>query len=174
MAVTLLADRGFGGVALYHLLEHAIGFDYLIRFRGNILVTEAKGTCKAAPDWLGRSGRARVFRQSGVTGIHYRVSTLVCVEDCGMGDPRLLGASDPQATARQFIGLYARRWATAPTFGDTKDPRFGIGMSRVRAADFPRCDRLWLMNASELVLLRLWMLRCLSTRISMDRMFCFI
>lgn len=155
VAVTVLADRGFGDVALYHLLEHAIGFDYLIRFRGNILVTDAKGTCKAAAAWLGPSGRARVFRQAGVTGSHYRVPTVVCVQDRGMAEPWCLAASDPQATARQLIGLYAKRWTIEPAFRDTKDLRFGMGMSRIRVTDPQRRDRLWLMNALAVVLLTL-------------------
>lgn len=62
VAVTVLADRGFGDVALYHLLEHGIGFDYVIRFRGNLLVSDAQGNCRSAAQWLGPSGQARTHR----------------------------------------------------------------------------------------------------------------
>src|SRR5271170_1543365 len=40
--VTILADRGFGDVKLFAFLDE-LGFDYVIRFRGNIHVAAADG-----------------------------------------------------------------------------------------------------------------------------------
>ena len=37
VAVTILADRGFGDVKLFEFLE-SLGFGYVIRFRGNVQV----------------------------------------------------------------------------------------------------------------------------------------
>jgi DDE family transposase len=42
VAVTILADRGFGDVKLFAFLE-SLGFDYAIRFRGNIQVAAENG-----------------------------------------------------------------------------------------------------------------------------------
>jgi hypothetical protein len=48
VAVTILADRGFGDTKLFDFLD-TLGFAYVIRFRGNIHVSAADG---AAPDGL--------------------------------------------------------------------------------------------------------------------------
>lgn len=61
VAVTILADRGFGDTKLFGFLE-TLGFDYVIRFRGNIHVTAADGETRAAAAWVGKGGRARKLR----------------------------------------------------------------------------------------------------------------
>jgi hypothetical protein len=66
--VTIVADRGFGDQKLYALLEEQLGFGYIIRFRGNINVTDAKGNTRAAAQWVGQGGRARTLRGATVTG----------------------------------------------------------------------------------------------------------
>ena len=58
--VTILADRGFGDVKLFAFLDE-LGFDYVIRFRGNIHVAAADGETRLAADWVGKGGRARKF-----------------------------------------------------------------------------------------------------------------
>ena len=59
--VTILADRGFGNQKLFAFLT-ALGFDYVIRFRGNITVTDALGESRSAAEWVGAGGRARTLR----------------------------------------------------------------------------------------------------------------
>src|SRR5690606_18075114 len=54
--ITVLADRGFGDQKLYGLLQ-ALGWDFVIRFRGVIQVESASGEKKAASAWLPESGR---------------------------------------------------------------------------------------------------------------------
>ena len=56
--VTILADRGFGGQKLFGFLGE-LDFGYVIRFRGNIGVTDATGQTRPAAEWVGKSGRAR-------------------------------------------------------------------------------------------------------------------
>jgi hypothetical protein len=51
-AVTILADRGFGDHKLFAYLD-GLGFGYVIRFRGNIHVTDAGGETRQAADWVG-------------------------------------------------------------------------------------------------------------------------
>ncbi len=50
---------------------------------------------------------------------------------------------------------YAKRWGIESSFRDTKDLRFGMGMSSVRIGSTARRDRLWLLNAFAVVLLSL-------------------
>src|SRR6202158_4763929 len=66
VAVTILADRGFGDTKLFGFLD-TLGFAYVIRFRGNIHVTAADGETRDAADWVGTSGRARKLRDAEVT-----------------------------------------------------------------------------------------------------------
>jgi hypothetical protein len=55
VAVTILADRGFGDRKLMALLEE-LGFDYLIRIRGNITVKAANGETRKSAQWVGKHG----------------------------------------------------------------------------------------------------------------------
>ncbi len=153
--VTILADRGFGDHKLFHFLEHELGFDYVIRFRGNIHVTAANGETRSAADWVGKSGRARTLRDAGITAQQYEVSTVVCVQAKNMKEPWCIAASDKQASARTLINHYAKRWTIEPSFRDTKDLRFGMGMSSTRIGSTARRDRLFLLNAFAIVLLTL-------------------
>src|SRR5271170_6647604 len=56
VAVTILADRGFGDTKLFAFLD-TLGFAYVIRFRGNIHVTAADGETRTAAEWVGTGGR---------------------------------------------------------------------------------------------------------------------
>lgn len=51
VAITVLADRGFGDQKLYRFLE-TLGWDYIIRFRAAIQVEAADGTSQRASAWL--------------------------------------------------------------------------------------------------------------------------
>jgi hypothetical protein len=64
--VTILADRGFGDQKLFAFLDE-LGFGYVIRFRGNIRVTDGSGETRAAAEWVGKGGRARKLRDARVT-----------------------------------------------------------------------------------------------------------
>ena len=150
-----MADRGFGDQKLYHLLEHQLKFDYVIRFRGKIYVTDAQGEMRTAAEWVGQGGRARILRGAHVTADQYRVGTVVCVQAKDMKEPWCLAASTTTERARTLIDYYAKRWGIESSFRDTKDLRFGMGMSWVRIGSPARRDRLWLLNAFAVVLLSL-------------------
>src|SRR5487761_2264916 len=86
--VTILADRGFGDHKLFAYLAE-LGFAYVIRFRGNIHVTDASGETRTAAHWVGRSGRARKLRGARITTSHgYQVGAVVCVHARDMKDLR--------------------------------------------------------------------------------------
>ena len=153
--VTILADRGFGDQKLFNFLDNDLEFDYVIRFRGNIHVTDANGKTLPASEWVGKNGRARTLRHAQVTYNQYEVGTVVCVHEKDMKEPWCIAASDPQAKARTLINHYAKRWTIEPSFRDSKDLRFGMGMSATRIRNTQRRDRLFLINAFAIVLLTL-------------------
>jgi hypothetical protein len=147
---TVLA--GFADTKLFGFLG-ALGFDYVIRLKGNTKVGAADGTTRPAEEWVGQGGRARKLRDATVTQAHCPVGAAVCVQARDMKEPWCLVASDGSATAPQIIKLYSRRWTAEPSFRDTKDLRFGLGLSSARIADPQRRDRLLLLNAFAVVLL---------------------
>jgi hypothetical protein len=166
VAVTILADRGFGDTKLFGFLD-TLGFDYVIRFRGNIHVTAADGETRAAAAWVGKGGRARKLRDAEVTAGRHKVGAVVCVHARDMKAAWCLAASNAGATAREITNHYARRWTIEPGFRDTKDLRFGMGLGVLRIADPQRRDRLLLLNAFAIVLLTL--LGAAGESLGMDR-----
>jgi hypothetical protein len=166
VAVTILADRGFGDTKLFDFLD-TLGFAYVIRFRGNIHVSAADGQTRPAAAWVGKGGRARKLRDAEVTAGRHKVGAVVCVKARDMKEAWCLAASNAEATAREIMNYYAKRWTIEPGFRDTKDLRFGMGLSVLRIADPQRRDRLLLLNAFAIVLLTL--LGAAGESLNMDR-----
>src|SRR3954453_2886761 len=164
--VTILADRGFADTKLFDFLGE-LGFDYVIRLKGNTRVGAADGTVRPAQDWVGQGGRARKLRDAAVTEAHCPVGAAVCGHAKGMKEPWCLVTGSRDATAPQIIKLYSKRWTVEPSFRDTKDLRFGMGLGAVRIADPQRRDRLLLLNAFAVVLLTL--LGAAGESLGMDR-----
>ncbi len=153
--VCVVADRGFADQKLYRMLTEELCFDYVIRFRGNIAVTATNGETRTAAAWVRAGGRAHVLRAAAVTADRYVVGTVVCVQDPDMKQAWCLATSSTDATAKDLIGYYGRRWSIECGFRDTKDLRFGMGMSAMHVKSPERRDRLWLINAFAVVLLTL-------------------
>jgi hypothetical protein len=152
--VTILADRGFGDAKLFGFLAE-LGFAYVIRFRGDTFVAASDGETRRAEDWVGAGGRARKLADAEISKDKQKVGAVVCVKAKDMKEAWHLAASDGAATAREIINLYSRRWTIEPGFRDTKDLRFGMGLSAVRIGNPYRRDRLLLLNAIAIVLLTL-------------------
>src|SRR5271166_2982828 len=145
-----------------------LGFGFCIRFRGNIQVTAADGETRVAADWVGKGGRARMLRGAEVTAGRHKVGAAVCVHAKGMKEAWHLAASDAKLSARQIVNLYAKRWTIEPGFRDSKDLRFGMGLSVLRIGDPQRRDRLLLLNALAILLLTL--LGAAGESLGMDRL----
>src|SRR3979411_1717893 len=79
--VCIVADRGFGDQKLYRVLSEQLKFDYVIRFRANVIVTARDGETRTAAAWVGPGGRAKVLRGAEVTADRYQVGTVLCVRD---------------------------------------------------------------------------------------------
>lgn len=153
--VTLLADRGFGDQKLFEFLRYTLGFEFIIRIRGNIIVTSTQGESRPAEEWIGKGGRAKLLRNALITLDGYEVATVVCVHAKGMKEPWCLVSSDSELKARPVIDGYAKRWTIEPGFRDCKDPHFGMGMSQTRIGSTQRRDRLFLISAFATALLTL-------------------
>src|SRR5919199_4370360 len=165
--VTILADRGFGDQKLFAFLAE-LGFGYVIRFRGNIHVTDADGQTRPAAEWVGKGGRPRKLRDARVTAKGQQVGAVVCVHARDMKQPWCLAASQREATAATLVNHYAKRWTIEPQFRDTKDLQFGMGLSSTRIAEPTRRDRLLLVSAFATALLTL--LGAVGESLGMDRL----
>jgi hypothetical protein len=165
--VTILADRGFGDAKLFAFLTD-LGFDYAIRFRGNIQVAAADGETRPAAEWVGKSGRARKLRDVEITALKRKIPAVVCVHAKGMKEPWCIATSHRDGSTREIVNHYAKRWTIEPQFRDEKDLRFGMGMKVLRIADPQRRDRLLLLSALAVVLLTL--LGAAGESIGLDRL----
>ena len=165
--VTILADRGFGDQKLFAFLAE-LGFGYVIRFRGNIHVTDADGTTKSAVEWVGKGGRARKLADARVTAKGQQVGAVVCVHAKDMKEPWCLATSERDATAATLVNHYSKRWTIEPQFRDTKDLRFGMGLSSTRISEPTRRDRLLLVSALATALLTLF--GAVGESLGMDRL----
>ena len=151
--VTLLADRGFGDQALYEFLG-LLGWDYVIRFRGCILVEDDHGEQKPASDWIG-SGRAKMLRNARVTADRAEIPAVVLVHARGMKEAWCLATSLHEKSAQDVVKLYAKRFTIEETFRDEKDLHFGLGLSATHIGASARRDRLLFLAAIAHALLTL-------------------
>jgi len=67
-----------------------------------------------------------------------------------------------------LVNHYAKRWTIEPAFRDTKDLRFGMGLSSTRIGEPTRRDRLLLVSAFATALLTL--LGAVGEGLGMDRL----
>jgi hypothetical protein len=166
VTATILADRGFGDVKLFEFLD-TLGFQYVIRFRSKTHVRAADGETREAGEWVGKGGRARKLRDAEISAARQKVGAVVCVKASGMKEAWHLAASDGALSAAQIVSLYSKRWTIEPSFRDSKDLRFGMGMGTLRIDDPQRRDRLLLLNAFAIMLLTL--LGAAGESLGMDR-----
>jgi hypothetical protein len=165
--VTILADRGFGDHKLYELLKDQLGFDFVIRFRGIIKVTDAKGEKRAAKDWVPSNGRPCTIKNARVTKAAREVAAVVCVKAKDMKEPWCLATSREDKTGAEVVQFYGRRFTIEESFRDLKNLRFGMGMSDARVSSTERRDRMLLVGAIAASLLTL--LGAAGEAIGLDR-----
>ena len=65
-----MADRGFADCKLFYALTEELTFEYVIRLRGDIYVTNARGERRPAAAWVGAGGCARRLVGARVTDAH--------------------------------------------------------------------------------------------------------
>lgn len=164
--VTVLADRGFGDQKRYEHLR-GINFDFVIRFREVITVSDQWGTSKPAAEWLPASGRATMLKEAAVTQDFYVLPAVVVVRDKKMQEAWCLATSRADVGAADVVKLYSRRFTIEETFRDTKDIHFGMGLKATHIKSAERRDRLLLLAALAHALLTL--LGAAGERCGLDR-----
>jgi Transposase DDE domain len=165
--VTVLADRGFGDQQLYELLTD-LGFAFIIRFRGVVTVESRDGEVRSATEWVPTNGMPRQLKNARVTADRYPVDSVVCVKARGMKEAWCLAVGGRALTGAAVVKHYARRFTIEESFRDTKDPRYGLGLSATHVRDVRRRDRLLLLCAMAMTLLTL--LGAAGESLGMDRM----
>ena len=152
--VTVLADLGFGDTKLYAHL-HELGFQFVIRFRGNIRVADASGEAKTGNAWVSSSGRAKLIKNATVTDSKFHLPGVVVKREQNMKEAWCLAVSGSEVTAQEAVSLYSRRFTIEETFRDCKDPRFGLGLLHSRIGNPARRDRVLLISAAAMALVTL-------------------
>lgn len=153
--VTILADRGFCDIKLYSYLKDTLGFDYVIRFRDNILVEGSKGKAQSALHWVAKSGRLRMLQKVKITGARVEVPRAVFVRQKEMKEAWCLLSSRNDWKGQEIVTWYGRRWGIESRFRDIKSYRFGMGMAEIHTKSCERRDRLFLVSALAISLLTL-------------------
>ena len=136
-------------------LEQELGFAYIIRFKGNILVGYSGGEQVPARDWLTPTGRTRTLKAVELTGQRQPVERVYCCHKSGMKDAWFLASNRTDLSAAKALQLYGQRWGIETSFRDIKDYKFGMGMGDVHISNPVRRDRLFLFSALAIVLLTL-------------------
>jgi len=151
--VTVLADRGFCDTKLYQHLNEDLGFDYVIRFRDNILVEDSKGQVQPALKWVKKDGRLKTLQKVKVTGDQVEVPRAVFVRQREMKEAWCLVSSREDWKGQEIVEWYGRRWGIESSFRDIKSYRFGMGMADIHTKSSERRDRLFLISALAIALL---------------------
>jgi hypothetical protein len=167
LAVTLLADRGFGDQVFYARLQ-ASHIDFVIRFRECILVTTADGETGPASDFVPPNGRTRKLDDALVTSDKTPIGAVVCVKAARMKDSWCLATSLKESNAAEIVKLYGRRFTIEETFRDQKDMHFGMGLKATHIGKPERRDRILLLSALAQTLLT--MLGAAAEETGLDRL----
>jgi hypothetical protein len=152
--VTILADRAFGDQTLYTwLLE--VGWHFAIRFRDCIEVRDRNDDAKPASEWMSATGRARMLKKVEITKDRTPIPAVVLVHAPRMKEAWCIATSRTDLSASAVTKLYGRRFTIEESFRDTKDIRFGFGLSATHVSDCRRRDRLLFIAAIADALLKL-------------------
>lgn len=97
------------------------------------------------------------------------VLAVALVKGAKMQEAWCLATNHTEMTGSQIVAAYGRRFTIEENFRDSKDPRFGFGLSASRISTPERSDRLFLISALAVVLLTL--LGAAGEEIGIDRNF---
>jgi hypothetical protein len=166
--VVIVADRGFADAARWEMKKQ-FGFDFIVRIRGVLRVTDDTGIQKTAIEWVKPSGAVRTLKNARVTAEQVPVAALVTVKKPGMKEAWCLVTSLTDLSGPEIVNAYSRRFTIEESFRDIKDLRFGMGLSAMRISSPARRDRLLLVSALAIALLTL--LGAAGEAVGIDRHF---
>jgi Transposase DDE domain len=144
--ITVLADRGFGDQKLYEFLMF-LGWDFVIRFRGKIVVCDHNGEAKMAREWIPPTGRATMLKNAKVTQDRCALPAVVVTWDKKMKEAWCLATTLSCSTASAVVKKYGRRFTIEETFRDQKDLHFGMGLKATHIRKADRRDRILMLAA---------------------------
>ena len=98
---------------LFERLEQELGFAYIIRFKGNILVGYPEMEQVAASNWLTPTGRTRTLKEVELTKQRHHVERVYCCHKSGMKDPGF-GQQPDRLERGKALQLYGQRWGSRP------------------------------------------------------------
>jgi len=153
--VTLLADREFGSIERFERLKQQYRFDYVIRFRNNYYVTNAKGVSKKAADWLGGKMQNRTLQSCTITSQYYPMAKIVICRNPKMKTCWCLASSIDKLSLKNIKFYYSKRWSTESSCRDETDILFGWGLSKTHLSQTNRRDRLFLLSALAMTMVTL-------------------
>lgn len=142
--VELLGDRAFGYEKMYALLT-SLGWDYTLRFRQNIMLSEGEGPALPAAAYVPANGRIGKLVTPKVTHKRFDVPAVVVVKRKGMKEAWCLATSRANDEASEIVRTYSRRFTIEETFRDTKDITFGLGLRATHIRNAAKRDRLLLL-----------------------------
>lgn len=151
---TVVADRGFASLELLAYLEEN-GFDYVIRFKKNTIITSSESVSKNADEWLAKSSGTMLLRDARLTEQRFPISSILITKDPDMKDCWLVVSNLKRINTRQLKIDYGQRFTIEEMFRDVKDLRYGMGMSWTRISSPERRDRLFFIAAIAIALLTL-------------------
>lgn len=155
IAVTIVADRGFGDSKLYEFLTRE-RWGFVIRFRGDIHVAlREDGPAAAASDWVPKGGKAKLHKGVFVTSQRVPLAGFVAVHASGMKEAWCLATNRTDLSASKLVAMYGKRFTIEESFRDTKDPRYGLGLADVHIKRPDRRDRMLLIAVVAQALLTL-------------------
>lgn len=152
--VVVIADRGFGDSGRWDAIQ-ALGFDFIIRIKGDVRIKDSNGEDRLAIDWITPSGNARLLRDVRAFVAEKPVASFVGVRAAEMKEGWCLVSSLRDVPAGEIVKAYGRRFTIEESFRDIKDLRFGMGMKSMRISNVKRRDRLLLLSALTIALLTL-------------------
>jgi hypothetical protein len=166
VSVVVVADRGFGSIEFFQHLKEYLGWDYVVRFRGDINVFDEVGRSKRAADLVQR-GRPIVDLPSAFLTNRKFETRIVCAHAPEMKDAWYIATSlDVAKTA--VVRIYGKRFTIEENFRDLKDHRFGFALSDTSIGTPERRDRMLflLMLATALMTI----LGAASEKLGLDRL----
>tara|TARA_B100000508_G_scaffold138194_1_gene133848 strand:+ start:286 stop:1416 length:1131 start_codon:yes stop_codon:yes gene_type:complete len=153
--VTIVADRGFSDTALYHFLKEGLDFDYVIRMKSNILLTDSKGKQAPVSDYLSSTGRTKSLKNVALTSKQCPVANVVLTRQKGMKSAWFIATSHGELSNKKILTIYGKRWGVETSFRDIKDYKFGMGMAHMHTRSVARRDNLFLISALAIAFLTL-------------------
>lgn len=150
--VIVVADRGFGNQRWIPKVK-GLGFHYVQRVANVFFVDTEHYIGKLEDMNLRRGARVRDWGE-GTLGEDERIKgRLITAFDPDAKEPWYLVTDLDDASMREVVNIYRRRWWIETTFRDHKNRHWGLGLANVVLKEHQRYERLFYIVALAFILL---------------------